>query len=69
MTISPVQYNPLTGELKAYSLIGFELVYEGSSNENNVKLTSARELPRSLKIFYKDLIVNYQVSVSFHFSS
>jgi hypothetical protein len=66
VTISPVLYNPLTGELKAYSLIDFELVYEGSSNENNVNSLS-HGIARSFENLYKDLIVNYEAPS--HFTS
>jgi len=66
VSISPVQYNPLTGELKAYSLIDFELVYEGSSNENNVSSLS-QGVARSFENLYKELIVNYEAPS--HFTS
>ncbi|MBK9226484.1 MAG: T9SS type A sorting domain-containing protein [Ignavibacteria bacterium] len=66
VSISPVQYNPLTGELKAYSLIDFELVYEGSSKENNVSSLS-QGVARSFENLYKELIVNYEAPS--HFTS
>ncbi len=64
ISISPVQYNPVTEEIKAYSQIDFELVYDGYSGVNNVSSASTG-IAKSFENIYKELVVNYEAPSHF----
>ena len=56
--ISPIHYNPVTHQIKAYTQIEIELVYSGHNNINI--LTNTRDvIPERVASMYKSSILNY----------
>lgn len=58
ININPVQYNPVSGKIRVYSAIDFELFYEGVSDENNVTY-SPQGMSKSFDRLYREMVLNY----------
>jgi hypothetical protein len=58
ITVAPVQYNPVTRQLKVYTDIDFEVVY-GGSNPSNPAPVSREYISDAFKPLYKAMFANY----------
>ena len=58
LKVSPLRYNPVTGELKVYSEITVRLDYTGSSNKN-VKAPLRRPITTNYERMYGSTVLNY----------
>jgi len=55
--INPVQYNPATKEMRVYTSIDYELVYEGTDNRN-VKIRRDNRISEAFLPIYRNLFDN-----------
>jgi len=57
VAINPVQYNPVTRQLKVYTRIDYNLVYEGSDSRN-IKTRRSNTIAESFLPLYRSIVPN-----------
>jgi hypothetical protein len=57
VALNPIQYNPVTRQLKVYTSIDYNIVYEGF-DDRNVKIRRSNRIAESYLPFYRSLVPN-----------